>query len=414
MTAATKRFRLAPLLASSASTDVADWMDYLAIVVLLTHWQAGAWGLAWFAVALAAPRFFVGPLAGMLADRLPLKWVYSGANLGRALLCGAMIFSPNPIVLLILVALRASVASASFPALQAAIPILVAPDQLTAVNSALFTIRQFTRILGPTLGGALLLVLSSQLIFALTATLSAVAALTFLFLEIPDRDRVARQASETFVANFKAGLAEITRQPLLLLATVYFATCMFATFLYDSFAVLYLERLGMPASFLGVVMAALGAGGITGALLLGRLKLTTRKAFVSMTISGAATGALIIVAGALPYLSQSSAVFLAALFFLVGVASSFALVPYRTIVQLETSKDKIGRVSALTDACVTAAMVSAPFFGSLLISSFTIGAPFLVSGAITLAVAVLTWTLVQRYSKPVSASPGATTGTETY
>ncbi|GLQ08525.1 hypothetical protein GCM10007913_04570 [Devosia yakushimensis] len=408
MTDTPKQHRLIPLFLSATATSFADWIDYLAIVALLTHWQVGAWGLAWFAIALAAPRLFVGPLAGMLTDRFPHKSVYLGANIGRALICGVMIFSPNPIILLILVALRTSFASASLPASQAAIPNLVGPDQLTSVNSTLFTIRQLTRILGPALGGALLLALSSQSLFVLTAALSVFAALTFLLLEMPGEGRKSHQVSETFLVNFKAGLTEITGQPLLLLATVYFAASMFATFLYDSFAVLYLDSLGMPASFLGAVMAALGAGGIAGALLLGRLSLTTQKAFVSMTVSSAAIGALIMLAGVLPYITQSaSALFLTVLFFVVGVANSFALIPYRTIVQLETSKDKMGRVTALSDAFVTATMVSAPFFGSVIISVFKIGAAFLVSGAITLAIAALTWILAQRITKP-AAAPAST------
>lgn len=396
-------YRISPLLLASTSADLSDWIDYLAVVALLTfHWQAGAWELSWFAVALAAPRFFVGPLAGTLVDRLPLKWVFLGTNLGRALFSAAMIFAPSPTALLVLVALRTSVGSAFNPARQAVIPLLVEPDHLTAVNSALFAIRQLTRVLGPALGGALLLILSSQSIFALTAMLSILAAISLVFLKIPNPEQELRP-SETVLASFKAGFTELARRPLLILATVYLSATMFATFLYDSFAVLYLKSLGQPASFLGVVMATLGAGGIVGAFLVGRYKLTSRTAFLIMTTSGAATGILIMVAGALPYFTQSvSGVFLAMLFFVIGIFTSFAIIPYPTIVQLETAKDKIGRVTALSDALVTTTMVSAPFFGSVLISSFSIGAPFLASGAITLVIAAITWILALRLSKPIS------------
>lgn len=394
-----KKYRLTPLLLASGSADLADWIDYLAIVALLTiHWQAGAWELSWFAVALAAPRFFVGPLAGTMVDRFPLKWVFLGTNLGRAFFSAAMIFAPNPAVLLVFVALRTSAGAAFNPARQALIPTIVEPDDLTAVNATLFAIRQLARVLGPALGGALLLILSSQLIFALTAMLSVVAAISLLLLKIPKVERKPR-SSETVLASLKAGITELGHQPLLMLATVYFAASMFATFLYDSFAVLYLESLGQPVSFLGVVMATLGAGGIAGAFWVGRYKLTSKTAFFAMTVSGAVTGLLVMVAGTLPYVTQFvSGAFLLGLFFMVGITSSFALIPYRTVVQLESPQDKIGRVAALSDAFVTTTMVSAPFFGSLIVSRFDIGAPFLASGALTLFVAGITWVLAQRFS----------------
>lgn len=184
---------------------------------------------------------------------------------------------------------------------------------------------------------------------------------------------------------------------------------MFATFLYDGFAVLYLNDVGHPASFLGAVMASLGVGGIVGALAVGRFKLTSQSAFACMAAAGLVTGILIAGAGMLAYVAQStSGPGLLALFFVVGAASSFALIPYRTVVQLETSKDKIGRVTALSDALVAAAMFSAPFLGGLLISAFRVGSSFLVSGALTIGIAGLTWLLVTRTNAPGLIEPNRT------
>lgn len=212
--AALSNHRLTPLVTGSASADLADWIDYLAVVALLVHWQSGPWALAWFTVALSAPRFLIGPFAGILVDRLPLKQALLATNLGRALVTGAMILAPNTAVLLILVALRASVGSASNPARQAVIPMLVRSDQLTAVNSALFTIRQLTRVLGPAFGGALLLVMSAQWIFAVTSLLAIVAALAFGLLEIPEREsRSHPSSSNALLWSLREGVVEVLASP---------------------------------------------------------------------------------------------------------------------------------------------------------------------------------------------------------
>lgn len=66
----------------------------------------------------------------------------------------------------------------------------------------------------------------------------------------------------------------------------------------------------------------------------------------------------------------------------MGSTTVFMLVPYRAVIQSETPPDRIARVSAAGEAAMIAAMMSAPFLGSLITAGFGVPAPFIVGGAL--------------------------------
>lgn len=388
---------LRPLVLASLPADLADWLDYVAIVTLLTfYWQAGPWALAWFAVALGAPHFFIGPFAGVLVDRLPLKPVLIWTNLGRAAATAAMMLAPDPILLLLLLAVRTSVDSAFTPARQAVLRALARPDELTAANSYIFGISQLSKITGPALSGALLLIMNVQMIFAVNACLSVLAALILLRLKI-EQETVKRAAPERLFAGFVQGLRDMRTRPVLALAIFYFAAGFFAIFLYDTYIALYLETLGTDASFFALTMSVVGLGGVIGALVLARFDLKTGGSFVLMSVSGLISGAFAVFFWVLPRLAISATEsLLLALFFGFGLLMTFAQVPYRTIVQREAPENRIGRIVALGEAVSVAALLSAPFIGGVLIVWFEVTLPFLVGGALMAFASLTTLFLYRR------------------
>lgn len=76
------------------------------------------------------------------------------------------------------------------------------------------------------------------------------------------------------------------------------------------------------------------------------------------------------------------------IFLVLGFTSAMAVVPVRVVLQNTVPEDKMGAITALSEAANTVALLSAPFIGAMLVDAFSVGAPFVVGGIVMLAVAV--------------------------
>ena len=388
------------LAAASVPADLADWLDYVAVIALLAfQWQAGPWALAGFAIAIGLPYLVIGPLAGAIVDRTNLRRVLILANLGRALATAMLIFAPNAVAVLAIVFLRASVDSAFTPARQAAIQALAQKDQLEAANGLVHAIKQITKIVGPALGGALLVVAAPQWIFGINACLSLLAAVLVWGVVTPQKTASGQPASALFGEVFE-GFMEVRRNPLLLTAMGFMALSFFAIFMYDTFFALLVQDFGFEASVYGFAIAAAGGGGVLGAVLAASISFGAhhlRIMAIGATIAGAG---VLIVSGFSIFGWSLPKTALFAGFFIFALASAFVMVAYRSVLQREAAADKMARVAATGEAFVAAAMLSAPLLGGFLIQHFSIGVPFAIGGGLQVVagLAVLVWG--RRFQRP--------------
>ena len=381
--------QLRRLVLAGIPADFADWLDYVAIVALLAYtWQSGPWSLALLALALGLPYLIVGPFAGALVDKVDLRLVLILSNMGRALVTASLIFAPDATILLMLVFLRGSIDSAFTPARQAAIQALAQEHQLGPVNAMVHGFNQLAKVAGPALGGLLLALLSPQWIFALNALVSLVAVAIIWNISIPARehDPEAEEGGSLFHAF--AGFQEVLANPKLLIGIMFVAVSLFAVFLYDTFIVLLALDFGFSVTVYGWSIAAVGGGGVAGALLVARielgdshLRLMAGGALVS-GVAIAGLGLLSIFGYPLPML-----VFLA-VFFGVGVCTAFMQIPYRALLQREAPASKMARVVAAGEAISVIAMLSAPLLGGLLVAGFGAGYPFALGGTLLIITSI--------------------------
>jgi MFS family permease len=372
---------------ASIPADFADWVDYAAIIALLVFaWGEGPFALALFALALTLPYVVIGPLLAVAVDRLPLGRVLVLSNLGRALTTVALVFAASTPVVLLIVLLRAAVDSAFTPARQGAIQASTPPELLASANGLHQAINQTSKIVGPALGGLLLVALPVQGVFAVNAVLSLVAALTLIGLGLPSR---AKREPLALRAELVVGIAEFRRNRLLLLALIFSAVAYFAFFLYDALVALLTEDFGLGATAFGFGIAASGAGGLLGALAAGRV--AGSHPIGAMTAAAAVSGgvAIAVALAALSGFAMPMPLYFLALA-LMGGSTAFMLVPYRTIVQAETPPDRIGRVFATGEAVTMAVMLSAPFIGSAIAYAYGTGAAFLSGGVLLVGLGAVT------------------------
>jgi predicted MFS family arabinose efflux permease len=158
---------------------------------LAYQWRQGPWALALALFAVA--------MGGALHTYRPI--------FGRALTTFCLVFAPNAAVLLLLVFVRASIDSAFTPARQVAIQTLAKDDELEAINGVMLVVNQFSKIIGPAVGGVLLIFVTAQWVFVLNAGLSLIAAIIVMGIALPKQQSASAANANLFVEAWDGRLA---------------------------------------------------------------------------------------------------------------------------------------------------------------------------------------------------------------
>lgn len=297
--------------------------------------------------ALTLPFVLFAIPAGLLADRLPRRWLMAGAEALRAaallaILAAILLGALNLVALggLGFVAVCGTVVySVAAPSL---VPGLVPPTALSAANARLELARTIAFAGGPALGGMLVGWIGGGPAFGFAAGLSMIAVALLAGLSEPVRPAAARRHP---LHEIGEGAAFVFGHPLL--RPVFATQFIFNTAWFLMLAVFVpygVHRLGLSASGIGIVMAMYGVGMVAGALLATRM--LRWFAFGSVIGLGPVTGLVSSAVMALTTLFPTP--LLAALsFFLLGAGPILWTISTTTLRQAVTPPRLLGRVSAI-------------------------------------------------------------------
>jgi predicted MFS family arabinose efflux permease len=307
------------LLGGLAVSQVGDWLYNLALLVFVYDRTGSS---TWVGIATAArivPFVVLGPLGGVLADRVERRRLMIGSDVVRALTMLALAVTAvvhAPIALVpALAALCTAAGVAYLPATQALLPRVASADQLPAANAARSTLTHLCVVGGPLFGAIVLLLGSPASAFALNGVTflvgaAVVAALPAEVLRLPP-GATAASSRPGLIAELQTGLRALrgsAEAPALIGANV------IASAVYGAFTVLFVllsDRLGLGASGYGYLLAAGGAGGVLGAGVAHRAAACARPRR-ALTLAMVAVGApvpLLAIAGSYPAAILLSAVF---------------------------------------------------------------------------------------------------------
>jgi dTMP kinase len=115
-------------------SSLGDWIGVVALVVLASD-IGGSIGVGAVMTARVLPGFFVGPIAGVFADRFDRKKTMVLSDLARAAIILSLPFFQNLLYLLIASAILESLTLIWGPAKDASLPHFVKPGELTHANS---------------------------------------------------------------------------------------------------------------------------------------------------------------------------------------------------------------------------------------------------------------------------------------
>lgn len=360
----------------------------------------------------ATPDFALGFVAGAWVDRVRRRRLLIGTDLCQAVVVGSVPVAALLGVLglpqLYVVAFLAGALALTFDvAAQAYLPTLVGRDDIAEGNGRLAVGSSLGSLLGPTLGGSLVQLLTAPIAIAVDSVSFVLSALALTCIRRPEPAPEPRAGGSTLRdlrASIGAGLRfMLDHRVLLALAG---SAGLFNLFDGVVFAVyiLYATRvLLVPPALLGVVIAAGGAGGLVGALLSGRLAgwlNPGRAAWAALLV--AAAGELLIAFAAGPVAVAAGLLLVAEL--LVGLGAVTFGTSYLTLRQLVTPAPLQGRVHATSRAILSGLGPLGALLGGLIGQALGLRAPLIVGALGTLlAAAVLLASPVRSWRAPDAA-----------
>ncbi len=368
------------LFAGQVVSQLGDWLDFVGLLTLVAYvWKGGAAGLASVAVTQALVYLFVGPFAGVLADRLHPRLSLVGSDLARVGLVLCYIFAPNIPVLLTVMAVKVCFSSLFGPAEMAQVRKIVPEDKLLQANALSEFSSQATKIVGPALGGLLVALTSVYLTFAADAASYLISAVILLTLRLVPVSGGEREKS-TFRADAMAGLRFIRARPALLLGIGSFSATIFLVFMFDTFVPLAVRALSFHSSFLGFAYAFSGLGTVVGVVIVGQWGERVTPLRV-MSLSQALVGLLVAALGLMIVVGLHKP--LLGLFLVlvaIGFSASGLLVAFPYLLMSQTPPDMVGRVSAFADFVPTGLQLAGPIVGAAIIAASSVGWVFAIAG----------------------------------
>jgi MFS family permease len=267
-------FRL--LLSSLAVSSLGDWMYNVALLAFVYERTESPTWLAATTAARILPIVVLGPIGGVIADRYDRRRLIIASDLLCAALMVAMaavVAFDLPVVLAPLLAAAATLASTAHPpAFAASTPRLVAEADLQRANAARAAIGQAAIVIGPAVG-ALLLAVFSPAVAILANALTFLAAVA-LVASIPAGPafRPARSGvSAGLLAELRDGVDALRGAPAALRMIAADIVCSAVYGILTVTLVLVAGRVGAGPGGYGLLLGAVGVGGLVGAAVASRL-----------------------------------------------------------------------------------------------------------------------------------------------
>jgi predicted MFS family arabinose efflux permease len=377
------------LLAALAVSQVGDWLYNLALVVLV--WDRTHSAL-WAGITTAArivPVVVLGPLGGVLADLVDRRRLMIGSDLARMafmLLLALVAAAGLPVVLAPVIAALATAASAPYLACVSAItPRVVDDADLPGANAARSAVASLGIILGPALGGILLLVASPAAAIALNALTFGLSAVAVLAVRAPAAFRPARSAVRPsgLLQEIAQGAAALRAHPQAVRLVGADITC---SVLYGTQTVLLLvisRRIGLGTEGYGYLFAGIGIGGLAGTALAGRAGRSSRPRWV---LAAALTAAGL----PMPLLAVTRwpavAIVLAGL---TGTGALLVEILTETCLQRVLDEDVFGRAYGLALPASIGGIVLGSLVAPVLVASLGGSRALIVVGTMVLAYALV-------------------------
>jgi MFS family permease len=322
-----------------------EWAHFVALGVF-AYEEGGTSAVGIAGLVRLLPAGILAPFAASLGDRFRReRFLLALTLVGAAALAGsaAAALAGQRILVFGLAAVVGMVATLFRPALQALLPSLArTPEELIASNGATSTIESLGTLIGPLLAGVLVAFADVGVVFAVGAGTLLAGSLLLARVRVEGRIEFASVDEGSNVRHMLgAGFRAVVRTPGarmvtgLIVAQTFVRGCVNVLIVVAVFRVFH-----GTASEVGYLTAAIGVGGLVGAL--GAMTLKGRRLAGPFGLSLVCWGIPLVLIAPRPYFA--AAVFLLAV---VGAANSFEDVAVFTLLQRIVPDEILARVLGL-------------------------------------------------------------------
>ncbi len=241
----------------------------LTAVLLL---QASAFEVGLLRVAEYLPFLLFGLAAGVIVDRSRPAPLLIGSDLGRMVILSSVpvvfLIGHLSIVQLYIVAFTAGILTLlQGVAQQAATRILVKREQLIDANAKIGMTEEASAVVGPGVAGLLIGATSAPVAILVDAASFGLSAALISRIKWRPQAPIAAQAVEPFLRRIREGLTFIIHHSVLRTLAASISTLRFFSSMFEAVELVYFVRvLHLLPTTIGFVFAAMGLGGVAGAV----------------------------------------------------------------------------------------------------------------------------------------------------
>jgi MFS family permease len=380
----------------------AEWAHFVALGVF-AYQQGGTSAVGIAGLVRLLPAAAVAPFAASLGDRFRReRFLFAMALVGALALAGSAAAAFAGARTLVFVFAGAVGLSSTLirPALQALLPSLVrTPEELIASNGATSTIESIGTLIGPLLAGLLVSLADVGVVFTVGALVLLAGAALLMRVSVESRIGLTTGAAGDSVRQLvTAGFRTVARAPRarllvsLVIAQTFVRGCLNVLIVVAAFRILH-----GTAADVGYLTAAIGAGGLMGAI--GSMALNGRQLAVPFGLSLVFWGVPIALIAPRPYFA-AALVLLA----IVGAANSVEDVTVFTLIQRIIPNEMLTRVLGLTWGLAMGGVAIGSIVAPAVVEAIGPRSAFVLVGSILPLLAFLTYRRLSEIDRAVAPS----------
>lgn len=319
-----------------------DFLAVFGVISLITfRWHGTASQVTYLLVSYMLPLAIVSPVAGVFVDRLHVKPVMIASDLARGAFILGLLWATTLWQVCAIFMVLAVISSFFQPAQSITVRTIVPMDKLLAANAMMSQAFYTVRLLSPVAAGALVAWLGEKSCFYLDSFSFFFSAAMIFSIHVVRQPAAANKTLKGFFDDLTSGNRFIFTHHSLAFVITSMVAAMFVMSCLSPLFSIYVRDILHSGTFLyGVVSSAVGVGLIVGTQVVTRFgKNRSKKAVVIAGLFICGLGVALL--GVFKVVIAAIATTLT-----MGFGIAFVIVAAQTLMQQETPREMLGRVSS--------------------------------------------------------------------
>jgi len=389
--------RLKPVRRLWAAQVVSIFGDFLAIFAIYSvvsfRMHATATEISLILVSFLLPLIFVGPVAGVFVDRWNVKRTMITSDLVRAVLATLLVVATDVRQIYVILFALSSVSSFFIPAQSVMLRTIVPAGGLMSANALMQNAVQLMQIISPAIAGVLVASVSARACFWLD-TVSFVFSASMIYTLTIDREPSKKPLNlATVIGEMKAGMKFIFTHSTVSFVIISLMAGMFAIRCFFALIAVYVRDVLRGGSALfGSISSLVGIGIIAGTQFIHHFARKRSKGHM-VVLGLIGIGVSIVLMAAFANIPVTMAATLG-----IGFWVGFLIVPTQVLLQEETPKEMLGRVSSSLMSVMSLSQVLAMSGAGPVAETIGIRNLYYLSAALLLAIAAFGYPRIPKHA----------------